>query len=355
MKQQIIDSPADWRGPEMLNRDDWICRLDEEEIAEIDAAFHQVQKKGIGFADMTRENFPQERFPDIAARARETLETGPGLILIRGFPTLNYSHRDLRLIYWGLGKHIGTAVCQSSDGDVLGDVRDINVDINSPRGRGYRTNQQLSFHCDSCDVVGLFVLRTPKSGGLSMIASSLAIKNEIARTRPDLLEALYQPFQWSMQGQEKPGQAPYYPQPVYSEHDGYFCARLVRAHIENGQRFPEAPRLTEAQIEALDLIGELAASEEFHFPIMFEPGDFQLLNNHVTMHSRTAFEDFPEADRKRHLLRMWLSVPNSRPLSPSMSHIYRDQTAGSVRGGFPALTEEYVYETPLSDGDRESA
>ncbi|MEK9680097.1 MAG: TauD/TfdA family dioxygenase, partial [Rhodospirillaceae bacterium] len=344
----------DWRGAEMLSRDDWIHRLDSKEIAEIDAAFQQVRDKGISFADMTRENFPLERFPDIAARARETLEMGPGLFLIRGLPTLKYSHRDLRLIYWGLGKHMGTAVCQSSDGDVLGDVRDINVDINGPRGRGYRTNQQLSFHCDSCDVVGLFVLRTPQSGGLSMIASSLAIRNEIARTRPDLLEVLYQPFPWSMQGQEKPGQAPYYPQPVYSDQDGHFCARLVRAHITNAQRFAGAPPLSKAQTEALDLIGELAASEEFHFSMMFEPGDFQLLNNHVTMHSRTAFVDYPEAARKRHLLRMWLSVPNSRPLSPLMGHLARDQTPGAVRGGFPSLADGYVYETPISYGGRPS-
>ena len=254
---------------------------------------------------------------------------------------------------------------QSSDGDLLGDVRDLKVDVTGPRGRGYRTNQQLSFHCDSCDVVGLFVLRTPKSGGLSMIVSSLAIRNEIARTRPDLLGLLsatdthmyqpgllYQPFYWSLQGQEKPGQKPYYLQPVYSEQDGHFCCRLVRAHINNGQRFDDVPRLTDRQIEALDLIATLAASEEFHFSMMFEPGDLQLLNNHVCFHSRTAFEDYPEPDRKRHLLRMWMSVPNSRPLSPLMSHIYRDQRPGAVRGGFPSVTGEHVYETPLIYGDR---
>jgi hypothetical protein len=355
MHDYIIDSPADWRGPDMIARDDWIHHLGEREIAEIDAALRQARKDGIGFADMTAENFPLPRFAETAAHARDQLEDGPGLFLIRGFPANDYAPEDLRLIYWGLGKHLGTAVSQSSYGDILGDVRDLNVDVKGPRGRGYRTNQELSFHCDSCDVVGLFVMRTPKSGGLSMLASSLAIRNEIARTRPDLLEALYEPFHWSMLGQEKPGEKPYYEQPVFSEQDGYFSCRLVRAHITNGQNFPEVPRLTKTRIEALDLVAKLAASEEFYFPMMFEPGDLQLLNNHVCFHSRTAFEDYPEPDRKRHLLRMWLSVPNSRPLSPLMSHIYKDQSPGAVRGGFPSVTGELVYETPLIYGDREPA
>ena len=93
------------------------------------------------------------------------------------------------------------------------------------------------------------------------------------------------------------------------------------------------------------LINELAESPEFHFSMMFEPGDIQFLNNHVTLHSRTAFEDFPEPERKRHLLRMWLSPPNSRELSPSMGAIYRDQSSGAVRGGFPSRTGRHSFET----------
>jgi hypothetical protein len=347
MDTKIINSPADWRGAEMAVRKDWIYYLNSDEISEIDSAFQQTMKNEIEFSKMTKENFPLPRFSEIAAHGRDVLENGPGLFHIRGFPSLNYTAKDLRRIYWGLGKHIGTAVCQSSDGDVLGDVRNINVDINGPKGRGYKTNQKLSFHSDSCDVAALFVLRVARSGGLSMLASSVAIRNEIARTRPDLLEALYTPYQWSLQGQEKPGQMPYYPQPIYSEHQGNFSSRLVRAHIDNAQKIPGAPRLSSTQIEAIDLVRDLAESEEFNFKFMFEPGDIQLLNNHVTLHSRTEFVDFEEPEHKRHLLRMWLSVPNSRSLSKLMSPIFKNQIGGTVRGGFPALTEEHIYETPM--------
>jgi hypothetical protein len=340
-----IDSPADWRGPDLICSTEWIHQLTPIEVAEIDAALKFARARGSTLATLTREDFPLPTVAKLLARARDELEDGRGLYLIRGFPSESYGKDDLRLIYWGLGKHIGTAVSQSSQGDLLGDVRNFHIDLAAPQGRGYKTNQKLSFHCDSCDVVGLFVLRTAKSGGMSKICSALAVHNEIARTRPDLLEILYQHFFWSWQTQEPPGALPYYPQPVYSVCEGKFSSRLVRQHIMSAQRFPEVPRLTAQQIEALDLIDSLTAREDIHFSMMFQPGDLQLLNNHLMFHARTAFEDYGEHDRRRHLLRMWLSVPNSRRLSPVMGTIYRDQSPGAVRGGFPSRTGTHSYET----------
>ena len=185
-----------------------------------------------------------------------------------------------------------------------------------------------------------------KSGGLSLICSSLAIRNEIEKTRPDLLAVLYQPFYWSWKGQEAPGERPYYEQPVYSEHNGKFASRDIKSHILSaGQDFLELPSLSKVQMEALTLINTLANDPKFHISMMFEPGDMQFLNNHVTLHSRTEFEDFKEPDRKRHLLRMWLSVPNSRELSSLLGTIYREQASGAVRGGFPSRTGSYSFET----------
>ena len=343
MGRNLIESQADWRGADMARREDWVYRLTPEEIADIERAFRAA--RGIQLAELRKEDFPLDRFGAIAERALELLENGPGMFLLRGFPIERYATPDLRLFYWGLGKYLGTAVSQSAEGDVLGDVRDLKVDLQGPKGRGYKTNAELEFHTDSCDVTGLFVLRVAKSGGLSMIASSVAICNEIARTRPDLLEVLFRPFHWSLQQQEGAGEAPHYEQPIFTSHEGLFACRYIRTHIRSAQRFHDVPRLTPEQQEAMDLVDRLAASPEFHFSMMFEPGDLQLLNNHVALHARTRYEDSPEPERIRHLLRMWLSVPNSRPLSPFFGTIYRDQRPGAVRGGFPSRTGRLVFET----------
>jgi hypothetical protein len=343
--QTIFDSPAGWRPTEITTRRDWIHHFEPAEVDEILTALATVRERGLGMAEMEQRDFPLPTVARRLAKAREVLEDGPGLYLFRGFPATGMSKADLRTIYWGLGRHMGTAVSQSKNGDVLGDVRNIGVDMHSAQGRGYTSNQQLTYHTDSCDVVGLFVLCTARAGGLSRICSSVAVHHEIARTRPDLLEVLYQPFHWSWQGQEEPGGLPYYPQPIFSMHEGRFSCRYVRTHIISAQRFEEVPRLTPQQQEAMALLDSLAGSERFHYSMMFEPGDIQFLNNHVTLHSRTAFEDHEEPARKRHLLRMWLSVPNSRALSPLLGTIYRDQRAGAVRGGFPSRTGHLVYET----------
>jgi hypothetical protein len=337
--------PADWRGSELSKREDWIHRFTSSEVAEIIDALGHARAKGKTLPTLTQADFP---LPNVSLRlehARKVLEEDVGIFQFRGFDVSGLSKDDLRLIYWGLGKHMGTVVSQSSDGDLLGDVRNIGIDIMSPQGRGYKTNQKLSYHTDSCDVVGLFVMRAAKEGGLSLIASSVAIHNEIARRRPDLLAVLYQPFPWSWQTQEAKGAKPWYFQPIFSMCEDKISCRYIRGHIRNSQLYSDAPRLTEQQIEAMDYFDSLSASPEFHLSFMFEAGDIQFLNNHVCLHSRTSYTDWPEPDRYRHLLRMWLSVPNSRPLVESMGTIYQDQSPGAVRGGFPTRTGTYIYES----------
>ena len=341
----LIKGPADWRGPDLVKSDDWIHDWSAAEIAEIERAFATARERGKTLETLAAEDFP---LPTVAQRfviARDQLENGCGLQLFRGFPNERHTKDELRLIYWGMGKHLGTARSQSRVGDLLGDVKDIGVITESAGGRGYQSNQRLSFHTDSCDVTGLFVLHTAKTGGLSKLASSVAVRNEIARRRPDLLEVLYQPFYWSWNKQEPADAKPYYQQPVFSEWQGYFSCRFIDGQIKNAQAFPEVTRFTPAQIEARAMIDDLANSEEFNFSMMFQPGDLQLVNNHTCFHSRTAFEDWPEPERCRHLLRMWLSMPNSRPLSPMMGTIYQDQRAGAVRGGFPSRTGKHVFNT----------
>jgi hypothetical protein len=59
----------------------------------------------------------------------------------------------------------------------------------------------------------------------------------------------------------------------------------------------------------------------------------QFVNNHVIYHGRTAFEDDPSSNRDRLLLRVWLSMPNSRPLPVHHGVLWRSTDAGTLRGG----------------------
>ena len=341
--RQPIGGSASWLGSDISRDSRWIHALSEAEISEISTALSSAERSNKTLGDLQLDDFPLPSVSAIMATVRIELEDGSGIRLLRGFPTDRFTSDQLRMVFWGLGLHLGTAVSQSSRNDYLGDVRNLDTGLDGPTFRGYTSNGELTYHCDAADITGLFCLHPAMSGGLSRIVSSAAIHDEILRTRPDLLEILYQPYWWSMQGNELPGVAPFYTQPIFAVNDGYFAARYTRTHIRSAQieaeTNPDIPALTQEQEEALAYIDEIAARPDVHLTMMFEPGDMQFLNNHLTLHTRTAFEDFPEPDRRRHLLRLWLSLPNGRPLAESFQPFFGDVHAGAVRGGFPGRGE----------------
>lgn len=337
-----------WVAEDLKTNNQWLYRWSQTELEVMDKALERAKAEGLTLETMTRENFHLDGLRSAFDRMLTEIEEGLGFFVLRGVPAARYTKDEMRMLYWGMGLHIGTAVTQSNRGDMLGDVRNFGVDTFSKKGRGYMSNQFLQFHSDTCDVVCLMVLRAAKSGGLSRYCSSLAIHDEVAKTRPDLLEELYKPFHMSWKGQEAPGQSPYYQQPVFSKEQGIPSSRFIPQHIvgHSVPTPPELPALTPKQKEAIEYLVALANDPRFYGEMMFEPGDMQFMNNHVMWHSRTEFEDHEEDDRRRHLIRMWLSVPNSRPLNDSMNAIYRDRRPGAVRGGFPCFTGARVYETP---------
>lgn len=298
---------AAWLGRDIQGGEDWLYRLGAEEIAEIDAALHHLQSTGRQIPDIGKEDFPLKRFARTLRLLQTEIENGLGVTLIRGLPRDRYTVEEMGLIYWGIGAHFGRAVAQNAQGDVLGHVRDMGRDqYKDMHARGYQTASLLPFHNDSCDIVGLCCLETAKSGGLSAVASSVAVYNALVRSRPDLVKVLAQPYYADRRGEESAGQKPYYVTPVFIWHKGRMFNRFNRTFIDSAQRFDEVPRLTPLQIEALDTVATLCRDPAFRLDIELERGDMQFVNNYSVLHSRTAYEDHAEESKKRHLLRLWL-------------------------------------------------
>ena len=351
---QSPDVLANWKAVDMDDYHQWMIELDGEQVDEIDRALYAVLDAGITVETLSRGDFAVSAFDAVVPEIHERLENGRGVVVLRGLPAERYSKTQLRLVFWALGLHLGTAVAQGSTGELVVDLRQFDDDTARGAHDGRPRRRELDFRTDSADVVASLVTRATKSGGLSVICSSLAIRDAVAAIRPDLLDVLYQPFWWSWKGRQGAGEQPYYAQPVYTEQEGRFSSRIVSSDIVAAyEEFADrlAP-LAGHQVEALMLVNTLANDARFQLSMMLEPGDIQLLNNHVVCHARTEFEDFAEEARKHHLLRMWLSVPNSRPLSPLMSPIYRDLRGGAVRGGFGAGTPASRFEVEQALGQR---
>jgi hypothetical protein len=193
-----------------------------------------------------------------------------------------------------------------------------------------QTTGLLRFHTDRADVVALLCAEQSMSGGLSEIASAIAIHDTMLARRPDLVEALYRDLPRSRLGEERGGEAAYYMLPVFALEQGCFTTHYSRTYVEAGQRVATVPRMSEAQWEALDLLHELG--HELCLTHRFQPGDIQYLNNHILYHGRTAYEDGGDGGR-RLLYRIWISMANSRPLPAGHAVLFGEVAAGVVRGG----------------------
>lgn len=308
--KQHESSLANWGASELNASNSWMFDLDDQDRAEIESALGTMKSSGVSNAEMRFSEFPLVRMLHKIDSIRNELENGTGVVLLRGLPVQRYDEMDCARIYFGLGMHLGSAMAQNPSGDLLGHVRDEGRDWKvDPTARAYQTTSWLPFHTDPGDVVGLLCLRTAKSGGLSSIASATAIHDYLATERPDLLKVLYQSFFYDSRGQEPAGAAPWQEMPVFDESDHGITCFFVREYIESAQRFNDVPRLTGLQREALGTFEALSVDDRFRVDMAFQPGDIQLLNNHVVLHSRTGFEDYVEQEKKRHLLRLWLKLP----------------------------------------------
>jgi len=309
---------ADWKASTHTGTPDWVYTLTNSDLNDLEAGLVHLKNTHVSHHKIQPKHFPLGAFANTLVDILEEIENRRGFVLIRGLPVSDLGEENSTLMYLGIGAHLGNIVAQNMMGDILGHVRAIEGDWNENYNiRGYQTTVHLPFHCDKSDVVGLLCLETAKTGGTSNIASSVAIHNEILQLRPDLLEALYQPYYIDHRGEEFSGEDPFYVAPVFTIHNGRFFARFGQKYVESAQRFEQVPRLTDLQVEAMELFSSLALSNEFRFDMTFQRGDIQLLNNHLMVHSRTNYEDYPEPERRRHLVRMLLFTAGYRDVPPS--------------------------------------
>jgi hypothetical protein len=303
-----ITSDAIWSGVEMGDPSRWSERLSADQCEEIVQAARRAE--GIGRTPQTLRALDFE-LPTLGSRIAawsSTLADGQGFVLVRGFPIDDLTPAQVELAYVGLGLQLGMPVSQNAKGSLLGHVRDEGVERRDPSVRLYQTNQRQDFHSDGADIVGLLCLRPAHTGGESRIASTGAIYNRILEERPDLIDVLYEPMYWDRNGEESEGEPPYFSLPVLNDVSGSPRMFFIGWYIRDAQRHAGVPRLTEAQIEAIEAIEAVANDPAVHLEMTFEPGDIQLLANAKILHCREAFEDEDDPAKRRYLLRLWLAA-----------------------------------------------
>ena len=323
---EILTSPVQdrsaWQVADLQRDQSWIYELSAQALAEIDAALIAIKRRGTPLYDICQSDFPLPTLGATLKQAADELENGRGLVVLRRLPVERYSRDDARLIIWGLGTHWGEAISQNARGERLCSVIDQGREYGA-KGRGYQTNERLDFHSDNADVAALLFLSKAKSGGVSLVTSATTIYNQVLANHPEYLDALYRGFYWSLRGEGGKGAGEFSDHliPLYSYFAGKLSARFGRNGIELAAAAAKRP-LSRRDVEMLDYLDELAQRPDLCLIEEFEPGDIQAVNNHTVLHARTDYEDFPEPERRRHALRLWINLFNGRPLKNEFSHRY---------------------------------
>lgn len=322
LRNPVTDRSA-WKGCELTKNQKWIYTLSAAAIADIDATLARLHEGSVPLTELRRDHFPLPVLTNDLADISKELENGRGFVIIRGLPFSKYGDDDIARIFRGIGTHLGYPISQNAKGDLLGHVRAIEgLQYMDKNVRGYQTSAELFFHNDNCDIVGLLCFRKAKSGGVSRLASAMTLYNEVLLKHPEFLDVLCKGFHYDLRGEQLPGVSPLTPHriPVYSYYEGRLSCRYVYTAIVTAAR-KAGLTFTDQETAAMEFLNLTAQREDIRLEMTLEPGDMQFCNNHMVLHSRTAYQEWPEPERKRHMLRLWLNHGH-RKLAPEFADRY---------------------------------
>lgn len=329
-----LDSRAAWNAAQLeADRKRWTFTLDDAARRGLAAAIETARDPGKTILDYRRDDFdPGVAWRTLAA-AFEEAKHGCGVALIKGLPRADPDEKSFELLTWAIGLHAGVARPQGKQTHYISAVRDIGTAYRTGTGRGYSSSAELDFHTDSADMVVLSCYNKAASGGMSITTSSIAAYRRMQEEYPHLIEWLHRPVHFSRQGEQAPDEAASYPHPIFDEAGGLLFSKWNRNRVTSAQRLDGVPQLLPVQREALERFDALVRRADLAHTMWLEPGDLQIINSHVTLHSRTEFTDHGDPGQKRLLFRLWLAPPDGARLPESWRILYRAVEPGTVRGG----------------------
>jgi hypothetical protein len=328
------DSRARWTAAQLeADRARWTFALDARARGDLAAALNKARDPDKALLDYRREDFDLgSGWPVIAAAFAEA-KHGRGVALVKGLPRDGLREKDFELLTWCIGLHAGVGRPQGKASHYISAVRNAGNTYRTGTGRGYNTNAELDFHTDSADVVVLSCYNRAQAGGMSITTSTPAAYGAMGREFPALADYLRRPIHFSRQGEQAPDEAPSYPHPVIDERGGKLFSKWNWNRMTSAQKLEGVPRIAPEHRKALETFDQVVRRPDLAHTMWLEPGDLQIINSHVTLHSRTDFTDHDDPAQKRLLFRLWLAPPDGDHLPESWRVLYRAVEPGTVRGG----------------------
>ena len=307
MLNKILTDERSWTAETIDASSKWYYPLSESCLSALDRG---VRAHSGEIADLRVSNAIRSACAPCLTPVWEALHTGRGFAIVARLPLEDYTLEEARGLYWLIGQCLGVPFEQNIEGTLLYDVRDTGRDVKTG-ARFSVTNAESSFHTDGAfgaqvpELVGLLCVKTARSGGRSQLISACALHNRLLAKMPDALNALYAPFCFDRRGQFRPGEASVKRAPIFVWDGQTLTTRYLHYYIRVGHREAGVP-LTHEQTRALQTVEATLKQPEMCIEFDLAPGQMLFTNNRWILHNRTAFEDHPQAEQRRHYMRLWL-------------------------------------------------
>ena len=309
LTDRISDERA-WRASSIDDATAWYYPLSEDCLSNVERIIRDARRRFRPITEIPRPSTSLNGCSECLQPVRDALNSGRGFAIVERGPIEQYEAKAALSMYWLIGQCLGTPIEQNIEGTLLYDVRDTGKNV-AQGARFSVTNAESSFHNDNSfgeplpDLVGLLCLQTAKSGGQSQLISGYALHNELLANHPDVLENLYQLFCFDRRGQFKAGEPPTSQFPIFQWNRGELIVRYLYYYIQVGHE-RAAKGLTANQRAALEVVEALLRRADFRVEFNLQSGQMLFTNNRWILHNRTAFEDYPDPERRRHYVRLWL-------------------------------------------------
>jgi hypothetical protein len=310
MIDHTIAGPSAWRRGD-IRSEDYRVELSGACLDEIRRVADEIRAYPLPTILRTPEEYDLRHCRAAMAQVRQILKQGVRFAVVDRLPLDELSTDEATTIYWLLSSMVARPVAQKLDGTMIYDVHDTGAQALPGSGiRPDKTNIEIRFHIDNAynaappEIVGLLCLRPAKSGGVSRVLSFHTVHNMLLEHHREYLPRLYRPFWFDRQREFSPGEPEIFSAPIF-ENGGELRARFSVHQINGGYALKGEPIDNEgaaALAATLDIFEDPEVSIDFDFA----PGEIQFVDNRTLGHSRTEFEDHPEPERRRHLVRLWL-------------------------------------------------
>jgi hypothetical protein len=306
LSDRDFEAPIAWRGEELQPNAGFV-QIDAECKDEVEGLAAQLQANPRPHKELRPDDFELPELRRVMGTAKRELEEGIGFAVIDRLDPVELGSDVARSIYWLLASMLARPVALRLDGRMMRDV----CDLGKRSQRAVDTTAEMHFHTDNSynpaapDFVALLCLQEAKEGGMSKLVSFPAVHNELRRRNPERLMRLYDPFVFNRVGLHAPGDDVTIRRPIFEQRDGNLVSHMSHFHVRTGHALagePLAPESEAAMDEMEAIMNEPGMGHEF----WFEPGQIQILDNRRIGHRRTGFIDWPEPERKRRLVRMWM-------------------------------------------------